>query len=69
MEQTFKVTATWDHDAKVFTSLSDIPGLVIEAETFEEFIALVEDLAPDVVAANLPQVKRPYHFDIQTHRE
>ena len=65
MDQTFKVTATWDPDAKVFTSLSDIPGLVIEAETFEEFIALVEDLAPDVVAANLPQVKRPYHFDIQ----
>ena len=68
MDQTFKVAAIWDTEAKVFTSQSDIPGLVIEAGTFEEFVALVEDLAPEILAANLPQAKRPYHFDIQSHR-
>lgn len=52
----------------MFTSQSDIPGLVIEADTFEEFVALVEDLAPDVLAANVPKAKRPYLFDIQSHR-
>ena len=52
----------------MFTSQSDIPGLVIEADTFEEFVALVEDLAPDVLAANEPKAKRPYLFDIQSHR-
>ena len=52
MVQTFKVSAIWDSEAKVFTSQSDIPGLVIEADTFEEFVSLVEDLAPEVLAAN-----------------
>jgi hypothetical protein len=68
MPHTFKVTAVWDGDAKVFTSSSDIPGLVVEADTFEEFVALVEALAPEMLAANMPDVKRPYHFDIQSHR-
>jgi hypothetical protein len=68
MTQSFKVTAVWDHEAKVFTSSSNIPGLVVEADTFEEFVSLVEALAPEMLAANLPQVKRPYHFDIESHR-
>ena len=68
MPHTFKVTAVWDSEAKVFTSTSDIPGLVVEADTFEEFVSLVEALAPEMLAANLPEVKRPYLFDIQSHR-
>jgi len=68
MTQSFKVTAVWDHEAKVFTSSSTIPGLVVEADTFEEFVSLVEALAPEMLAANMPQVKRPYHFDIESHR-
>ncbi len=60
MTQSFKVTAVWDHEAKVFTSTSTIPGLVVEADTFEEFVSLVEALAPEMLAANMPQVKRPY---------
>ena len=38
MSKSFMVTANWDQNAQVFTSQSDIPGLVVEAETFEEFI-------------------------------
>ena len=68
MAQKFTVTANWDDEAKVFTSTSDIPGLVVEADTFEEFVSLVEALAPEMLAANLPDVKRPYHLDIQSHR-
>ncbi len=68
MAHTFNVMAIWDVDGKVFTSQSDIPGLVIEADTFEEFVSLVEELAPDVLAANLPQIKRPYRFEIRSHR-
>lgn len=54
MAQKFIVTANWDDEAKVFTSTSDIPGLVVEADTFEEFVSLVEALAPEMLAANLP---------------
>jgi Domain of unknown function (DUF1902) len=68
MPHTFKVTAVWDAEAKVFTSSSDIPGLVVEADTFEEFVSLVEALAPEMLTSNMPCVKRPYHFDIQSHR-
>jgi Domain of unknown function (DUF1902) len=68
MKQTFKVTAIWDAEAEVFTSTSNIPGLVVEAETFEEFVSLVEVLAPDMLEANLPSAKRPFVFDIELHR-
>lgn len=57
MSKSFTVTATWDPDARVFTSQSDIPRLVIEAATFEEFVDLVRALAPDVIAANLPAAR------------
>ncbi len=50
MPHTFTATANWDDKAKVFTSSSDIPGLVVEAETFEEFVSLVE--APSAKYAN-----------------
>jgi hypothetical protein len=57
MKQNFKVTAVWDPEAEVFTSTSNIPGLVVEAETFEEFVFLVEALAPEMLEANMPSVK------------
>ena len=68
MQSHFKVTATWDPEAQVFTSTSDVPGLVVEAETFEEFVSLVETLGPEVLEANMPSVKRPFQFDIELHR-
>ena len=68
MASSFSITAIWDDEAKVFTSSSNIPGLVVEADTFEEFVSLVEALAPEMLEANLPAIKRPYHLDIQSHR-
>ncbi len=65
----FKVTATWDPEAGVFTSLSNIPGLVVEAESFDELISLVEALAPDVIAANLPEETRPYRVHVEMRRD
>ena len=56
MTQSFEVTAVWDDEAKVFTSSSNIPGLVVEAGTFEEFVSLVEVLAPQMLATNEPQI-------------
>ena len=64
----YDVFAIWDDEAKVFTSQSNIPGLVVEAESFEEFVELVEALAPDVLSANIPDAKRPFKFNIQSQR-
>ena len=69
MPSTFTVTAIWDPEPRVFTSQSDIPGLVVEAETFEVFVGLVEALAPEMIAANLPAAVRPYTVKVETRRE
>ncbi len=68
MRQNFKIAAIWDPVANVFTSTSNIPGLVVEADTFEEFVSLVEALAPEMLEANMPSAKRPFLFDIELHR-
>ena len=69
MKKAFNVVAIWDADACVFTSQSDIPGLVVEADTFEEFVALVEALAPEVIAANIPSATAPHHVHVEASRE
>lgn len=61
----FTVTATWDPEAGVFYSQSDIPGLHVEAATFDEFVALVRDLAPEMIGDNLPQAKGPFVVRIE----
>ena len=66
MPKSFTVTATWDPDARVFTSQSDIPGLVVEANTFEEFVELVRALAPEIIAANLPSARGPHILHVET---
>ncbi len=64
----FTVTALWDEEAKVFYSDSDIPGLCVEAASFDVFVEVVEDLAPEVIAANLPGLAGPYAIRIATAR-
>jgi Domain of unknown function (DUF1902) len=65
---TLSVAAHWDEDAKVFYSESDIPGLCVEAATFDSFVEIVEDLARDVIATNLPDLAAPYVIRIATAR-
>ncbi len=69
MQKPFTVTAIWDSQARVFTTESDIPGLVVEADTYDELVPLVEALAPDVIAANLPDAVAPFRVRIETRRE
>lgn len=64
----FTVTAIWDDEANVFTSESDIPGLVVEAETFDAFVEVVSALAPEVIAANLPTARRPHRVRVAASR-
>ena len=69
MAKAFTVTAVWDLDAEAFTTTSDIPGFVVEAEIFEELVDLVRSLAPDVIAANVPDAPAPHRVEIVTRRE
>ena len=48
----FEVTAIWDGETDVWVSQTNIRGLVIEADTLEEFESLVFALAPDMIRDN-----------------
>jgi hypothetical protein len=52
MKASYYVKALWDPEASVWTSESDIPGLVIEANTLTEFESLLWELAPEMLAEN-----------------
>jgi predicted RNase H-like HicB family nuclease len=52
----FTVTVSHDEDGGVwFVQSSDIPGLHAEAATLDELVEIITDLAPELVAANLPE--------------
>ncbi|MEM8578822.1 MAG: DUF1902 domain-containing protein [Pseudomonadota bacterium] len=48
----FEVRAVWDDEAQVWITDSNIVGLHVEAETLEEFEALVFEHARDMIFAN-----------------
>lgn len=52
MAKSYHVEAHWDAEAGVWTSTSDIPGLVIEAADLVEFETLLRELAPQLLVAN-----------------
>lgn len=52
MKRIYVVTAVWDPEAQVFYSDSNIKGLHIEADTFDEFRHLVAEHAPELIIAN-----------------
>jgi len=49
---TYHVDARWDPEAKVWSSHSDVPGLVIETATLAEFEALMHQLVPEMLSDN-----------------
>jgi hypothetical protein len=52
MTTDYHVQADWDADAGVWVSTTNIPGLVVEADSLSEFVDLVQALAPGLLADN-----------------
>ena len=50
--RSFSVKPVWDNEAGVYVADSDIIGLHVEAETLDEFRALVMELAPELIVSN-----------------
>lgn len=69
------IRAEYDPEAKVWwTSDSDVPGLVTEAETLEKLAERLEYLVAEMVVENaafLPEDKRagPHEFRLVAHHE
>ncbi|MEO8927621.1 MAG: DUF1902 domain-containing protein [Caulobacteraceae bacterium] len=71
MKQSYYVAALWDAEACVWYSQSNIPGLVIEASTVAEFERLMNELAPEMLAANenIHNARVPVDFRFTGTRE
>jgi hypothetical protein len=51
----FTVTVSHDEAERVwFVQSSDVPGLNAEAPTLDELVQVIADVAPDLIASNLP---------------
>lgn len=68
--KTYQLTAIWDEEATVWTTAaSDIPGLVVEAESVKEFLEFVQELAPELAADNLPDSNGPFELQVKVPGE
>ena len=67
----YYVKANWDDAAQVWVSDSNIPGLVIETSTLAEFEALMNQLAPEMLAANadIHDASVPVQFEASARRD
>lgn len=65
-DSVYHVAAEWDAEAGVWTSSSNVPGLVVEAATLPEFVDLVSALAPELLAENLG-LKGKVSLEISAH--
>src|SRR4051812_17348152 len=51
----FTVTVSHDETERVwFVQSSDVPGLNAEAPTLDQLVEVIADVAPDLIASNLP---------------
>jgi len=69
-DKVYKVQTRWDEDGQVWWAESDdIPGLVAEADTFEELVDVVHGLAPELLELNGPKLKKGLELPIQVIAE
>ncbi|MGB6230321.1 MAG: DUF1902 domain-containing protein [Litorimonas sp.] len=52
MKRTFTIRALWDDEVSRWYSQSDIDGLHIETDTLDEFEAVINEHAADLILAN-----------------
>ena len=69
--KSYYVKALWDPESEVWYSESDIPGLVVEANTLSEFEKLMMELAPEMLAENenIHDANVPIEFQVLERRE
>jgi hypothetical protein len=65
MTPKYSVKALWDEEAGVWYSESNIPGLVIEADSLAQFEQLLYKLGPEMLAENenIHNVRIPVEFE------
>jgi hypothetical protein len=60
------VTLSFDDENRVwYVSETDLPGLCVEAATMDGMRDVIDDVAPDLRATNLPAEKRNWPIRLQ----
>ncbi len=63
---TYTVQVGFDEGTRLYHVLaSDIPGLNVEAATFEEFVSIVEDITPDLLGGDAAPTKVVFQREIE----
>lgn len=64
-----EIHAQWDDEAQVWYATSeDVPGLCVEAATFDELVDIATALTPDLLAANHIALTHPVSLHITAER-
>jgi len=64
-----EVRALWDDEAGVWVAESEqVPGLITEAETFEDLVAKVQGLIPELLELNAPELKGAHTVNLKAER-
>jgi predicted RNase H-like HicB family nuclease len=68
LDKQITLTVNVSHDSQEcvwYVLSSDIPGLHAEAETLDELVTVISDVAPDLILANLPDTPGDTAISIQ----
>ena len=63
----YNVRLIWDEEARVWYTHTDIPGLCLEAETFDELVEEVKLAAPEMLELNCDYTE-PIHLVFEAVR-
>lgn len=64
-----EIHARWDDEARVWYAVSeDVPGLCVQAGTFDELAEIATGLAPELLEANHVAVPVPLYLHVTAER-
>lgn len=61
----FTVRVGYDEaERRYYVMESDIPGLNVESDTFEQFVEVTKDLVPDLIGESARNAKIDFHREV-----
>ena len=64
-----EIHAQWDDEARVWYATSeDVPGLCVEAGTFDDLVKVAAELTPELLELNHVEIAEPVSLRITAER-
>jgi len=65
-DEDYVIHAIWSEEAGVFYAQSKVPGLRVEAATIAEFVEILKDVVPELLAANTAPLRKRARVRFET---